>query len=253
MMAWRLAAEVNPLASEAYFNMAFLGLTRGDRAETEMAAKAIEQFLKLRGRDPEAIFLQGRIYERLGRLEEAQRLIASAVNLSPRLQRWVNQLLPNMGRLCPQLSLTEIRIAPVSTLWTEERLARRASGRDVAAWLDRVQDSVDSQRYGEALQELQDIARTFPQSAETHLMFAEVYENQKQYDSAVMEYQSALALKQASDSWVLLARLYRTMNQTASERLAIESALALEPGNFAAASRKAELDRLLPRSGRRRP
>jgi len=253
MTAFRLASEVNPLASEAYFNMAFLGLTRGDRVETEMAAKAIEQFLKLRGRDPEAIFLQGRIYERLGRLEEAQRLIASAVNLSPRLQRWVNQVLPNMGRLRPQLSLTEIRIAPLATLWTEERLTRRASGRDVASWLDRVQDSIDSQRYGEALQELQDIARTFPHSAEPHLMFAEVYENQKQYDSAVMEYQSAIALKPAADSWVLLARLYRTMNRTASERLAIESALALEPGNFAAASRKAELDRLLPRSGRRRP
>src|SRR4029077_20344534 len=52
MSAWRLAAEATPLASEAYCNMAFLGLTRGDRAETEMAAKAIEQFLKLRGRDP---------------------------------------------------------------------------------------------------------------------------------------------------------------------------------------------------------
>jgi tetratricopeptide (TPR) repeat protein len=84
-------------------------------------------------------------------------------------------------------------------------------------------------------------------------MFAEVYENQKQYDAAVMEYQTAINLKPAADSWVLLARLYRTMNQTAAERRAIESALALEPGNFAAVSRKAELDRLIPRSGRRRP
>jgi tetratricopeptide (TPR) repeat protein/TolB-like protein len=252
MMAWKLATELNPLGSEAYFNMAFLGLTRGDRAETELAAKSIEQFLKLRGRDPEAIFLQGRIYERLGRPEEAQRLMVSAMNLSPRLQRWQNQVLPNLGRLRPQLSLTDIRIAPLTTLWTEARLARRASGRDVVAWLDMVQDFVDSQRYGEALQELQDIAQTFPRSAETHLMFAEVYENQKQYDSAVMEYQSAIALKPSADSWVLLARLYRTMNQTASERQAIESALSLEPRNSAAVSRKAELDRLVPRSGRRR-
>jgi len=253
MMAWRLASEVNPLGSEAYFNMAFFGLTRGDRAETEAAAKYIEQFLKLRGRDPEAILVQGRISERLGRPEEAVRLTATAVSLSPRLQRWTNQSLPNLGRLRPQVNLTEIRIAPLTTHWTAGRLARRANGRDVASWLDRIQSSVDSQRYGEALQELQDVARTFPSSAETHLMFAEVYENQKQYDSAVMEYQTAIQLKPAADSWVLLARLYRTMNQTAAERQAIDSALALEPGNFAAASRKAELDRLIPRSGRRRP
>jgi tetratricopeptide (TPR) repeat protein len=118
MMAWRLASEVNPLGSEAYFNMAFLGLTRGDRAEIEAAAKYIEQFLKLRGRDAEGILVQGRIYERLGRPEEAVRLTATAVSLSPRLQRWTNQSLPNLGRLRTQANLTDIRIAPLTTHWT---------------------------------------------------------------------------------------------------------------------------------------
>ncbi len=81
-------------------------------------------------------------------------------------------------------------------------------------------------------------------------MFAEVYENQKQNDLAVAEYRRAIALKPTADTWLLLARLYRTMNQSASERLALESALALEPGNTAAAARKAELDR--PRNPNRR-
>ena len=253
MATWRRAADLNPLGSEALFNLAHLGLTRGERVDAEAAAKSIEQYLKLSGRDAEAIFLQGRIYERLGRAEESQRLITSAVNLSPRLTRWVNQPLPNFRRLRTQLNVTEIRVAPKTTIWNEARLARRALGRDVVAWLDSVQDSIDSQRFGEAILQLQDIDRTFPQSAETRLVFAEVYENQKQIDLAVKEYQRALALKPSADTWVLLARLYRSINQTASERQAIEEALKLEPGNSGAISRKAELDTPPGTPRRRRP
>jgi tetratricopeptide (TPR) repeat protein/TolB-like protein len=250
MAAWKRASDLNPLGTEAPFNMAHLGLTRNERSDLELAAKSIEQFLKLNSRDAEAIFLQGRIYERLGRVEESQRLIAAAVNLSPRLARWVNQPLTNFRRLRLQPNVTDIRLAPQPTIWNEERLQRRAHGRDIATWLDVVQKSIDSQLYGEALWELQDIARTFPRSAETRLMFAEVYEEQKQNDLAVAEYQRAVALKPSPDTWILLARLYRTMNQPASERMALESALALDPGNTAAAARKAELDR--PRNPNRR-
>jgi tetratricopeptide (TPR) repeat protein len=250
MAAWKRASELNPLGTEAPFNMAHLGVTRSERSDLEAAAKSIEQFLKLNSRDAEAIFLQGHIYERLGRVEESQKLTASAVNLSPRLARWVNQPLTNFRRLRPQPNITDIRLAPQVTIWNPERLQRRAHGRDIASWLDVVQKSIDSQLYGEALRELQDIARTFPQSAETRLMFAEVYEEQKQNALAVAEYQRAIALKPAADTWILLARLYRTMNQPASERQALDAALALEPGNAAAAARKAELDR--PRNPNRR-
>ena len=250
MAAWKRASELNPLGTEAPFNMAQLGATRSERNDLDAAAKSIERFLKLNSRDAEAIFLQGRIYERLGRVDESQKLVATAVNLSPRIARWVNQPLTNFRRLRLQPNVTDIRFAPQATIWTDERLQRRAYGRDIATWLDVVQKSIDSQLYGEALRELQDIARTFPQSAETHLMFAEVYEEQKQNDLAVAAYQRAISLKPAADTWILLARLYRTMNQSASERLALESALALEPGNTAAAARKAELDR--PRNPNRR-
>jgi tetratricopeptide (TPR) repeat protein/TolB-like protein len=250
MTAWKRASELNPLGTEAPFNMAHLGVTRNERSDVEAAAKSIEQYMQLHSRDAEAIFLQGRIYERLGRIEESQRLIASAVNLSPRLGRWVNQPLTNFRRLRTQPNVTALRLAPEATIWNDDRLQRRAHGSDIATWLDAVQKSIDSQLYGEALAELQDIARTFPQSAETRLMFAAVYEEQKQNDLAVAEYRRAIAMKPTADTWVLLARLYRTMNQAASERQALESALALEPGNTAAAARKAELDR--PRNPNRR-
>ncbi|HLQ78233.1 MAG TPA: tetratricopeptide repeat protein [Terriglobia bacterium] len=251
MATWKRAADLNPLGTEALFNLAHLGLTRGERVDAEAAAKSIEQYLKLSGRDAEAIFLQGRIYERLGRAEEAQRLITSAVNLSPRLTRWVNQALPNFRRLRTPVNVTELRLAPQTTIWNDARLARRAIGRDLVFWLDSVQDLIDSQRFAEAIVQLQDIDRTFPRSAETRLVFAEVYESQKQTELAVKEYQRALALKPSADTWVLLARLYRSTNQPASERQAIEEALKLEPGNSGAVSLKAELDRPAG-TGRRR-
>lgn len=244
MAAWKRASDLNPLGTESYFNMAHLGLTRGERNDAETASKTIEQFLKLQGRDAEAIFLQGRIYERLGRADEAQRLMATAINLSPRVGKWMNQPLPNFRRLRTPLAVTELRLGAQTSIWSEARLVRRAGGRDVADWLDSVQDSIDSQRYGEALSALQDIARTFPQSSETHLMLAEVYETQKQNDLAIAEYQHAIALKPTGDAWFQLARLYRSMNRTALERQAVNQALVVEPGNPRALARKAELDRL---------
>jgi tetratricopeptide (TPR) repeat protein len=250
MATWRRAADVNPLGSESYFNLAFLGLTRGDPNDAASAVQDMDRLLLLRGRDPEAIFLEGRIYERLGRLDESQRLIASAVSLSPRLQRWVNQTLPNLGRLRPQINVTEIRLAPQGSIWNQARLSRRSNGRDLAGWLDSVQESVDSQSYGDALQELQEIDRTFPQSSESRLMFAQIYEDQKRNDLAVSEYKRALLLKPSADTWILLARLYRTMNLAAEEVQAIDAALALEPNNSAAKTRKAEIGR--PAAPRRR-
>ncbi len=251
MSAWKQALAADPYGSEALFDMAHLGLTKGERTDAETAAVSIEQYFKLQGRDAEALFLRGRIAERLGHPEDAQRQIASAVNQSPRLSRWVNRTLPNFRRLRTKPDVTAIRIAPQTSIWNDERLARRATGRDIASWLDSVQDSIDSERYSDALRQLQDVAQTFPRSAETRLMFAEVYEQQKETDLAVAEYQKALAIKPSADTWVLLARLFRSVNQTASERQAVAEALKLEPANVAAANRKAELDGLrIP--GRRR-
>ena len=85
---------------------------------------------------PKPYFCRAAYTNGLAELEESQQLIASAVSLSPRLQRWVNQPLPNFGRLTPQPNVTEIRIAPQTTIWNEERLARRAHWPRHRGWLD---------------------------------------------------------------------------------------------------------------------
>jgi Tfp pilus assembly protein PilF len=47
MASWKRALEFNPLGTESLFNMAHLGLMRGERGDVEAAAKSIEQFLML--------------------------------------------------------------------------------------------------------------------------------------------------------------------------------------------------------------
>ncbi len=60
--------------------------------------KIWRESLSLRGRDSEALFLLGRTYEKLGRVEESQKLIAQATRLSQRVERWLNQPLPKLER-----------------------------------------------------------------------------------------------------------------------------------------------------------
>ena len=170
-------------------------------------------------------------------------MIAQAMRLSPRVERWLNQPLPNLQRLRTQVDTTEIRLPLQTTIWNPARLSRRALGLDAAGWLGSVQNQMESQLYGEALRELQDMIRTFPDSPDARLLAAQVYERQKQYDLAVREYRQSIQLRPSAEAYVLLAKLHRTMNQNGPALEAVQEALKLDPGNYEAAGLKAELER----------
>jgi tetratricopeptide (TPR) repeat protein len=121
---WRRALEQNPSGTEAAFNLGYLSFSRG---EWELAASRLAQFLQDHPRDSETMFLLGRTYERLNRMEEAQRLIGQAVRLSPRLQRWIGQPIPNLAHARSQLDATELRTASVGGIWNEARRQRKAA------------------------------------------------------------------------------------------------------------------------------
>jgi tetratricopeptide (TPR) repeat protein/TolB-like protein len=168
--AWKHATEIDPLASDAFFDMGYASFLKGD---FEIAAKYLTESLKLRSRDSEALFLLGRTYEKLGRLDESQKTIAQATRLSQRVERWLNQPLPRLYRLAAS---TVFRSH--DDTWTQPRLARRARGQDLAAWLESIQTDVDSYLFGDALRELQDVLRVFPQSAEARSLLDEVHRQQ---------------------------------------------------------------------------
>src|SRR5439155_26175521 len=120
-----------------------------------------------------ALLLSGRTYQKLRRLDESQKDIAQATRLSQRVERWLNQ---------PLLRLARLGTSPVfrshNDIWTEPRLVRRARGQDLAAWLESIQTDVDSYLVGDALRQLQDVLRVFPQSAEAQSLLDDVHRQQ---------------------------------------------------------------------------
>jgi len=120
--AWRRALELNPSGPEAAFNLGYLAFKKG---EWEMAAGRLAQFLQGHARDSETVFLLGRTYDQLGRTEESRRLTAQALRLSPRLQRWLTQPIPNLARIHAQFNATDLRM-PGGGIWNDARRLRKA-------------------------------------------------------------------------------------------------------------------------------
>jgi tetratricopeptide (TPR) repeat protein/TolB-like protein len=170
LTTWKQAVEIDPLASDAFFNIGFLSLRKGD---FDSAVKNLTDSLKLRGRDSEALFLLGRTYERLGRIDEAQRATAQAARLSQRVERWINQPVPDLLRLAMTTTFRNDK-----DIWTNQRLARRAHGQDLSAWLESIQNVIDSYQYGEAIRDLQNVLRLFPESSEARSLLEAVHRQQ---------------------------------------------------------------------------
>ena len=122
--AWRRADTAKANGPEVAFNLAYLAFISG---ETETATSLLTQFLRNHGRDAEALFLLGRVYERVGRTDDSQRLFTQSTALSPRLERWIGAPIPNLTRLLTQPEPTELRWPAGSTLWNEARLSRKTA------------------------------------------------------------------------------------------------------------------------------
>jgi tetratricopeptide (TPR) repeat protein len=168
--AWQSAAGMDPLTSDAFFNMGYASFVKGD---FEAAARNLDASLRLRGRDSEALYLLGRTYQKQGRPEDGERLIAQATRLSERVERWLNQPLPKLERFA---TVTTFRSH--NETWNDQRLARRTKGEDLMGWLDTIQGDIDSHQFGDALRELRDLMRLFPDSPEARSLLAEVSRQQ---------------------------------------------------------------------------
>ena len=163
---WKRAASMDALTDDAFFNMGYAGFVKGD---LDAAAKNLNDSLKLRGRDSEALFLLGRTYEKQGRLEESQRLIARASRLSQRVERWLAQPLPKLERFA-----TTTTFRSHADTWNDRRLGRRARGLGLAAWIEMIQTDIDAYLFGDAVRELNDVLRIFPDSSEARSLLSEV-------------------------------------------------------------------------------
>jgi tetratricopeptide (TPR) repeat protein/TolB-like protein len=165
--AWQRASQVDPLKNDAFFNIGYVSLLRND---FDLATKSLNETLNLRGHDSEALYLLGRAYERQGRLDESQKLIAQASRLSQRVERWLTQPMPRLERVSTTASFMDGQ-----GIWTYRfRLERRASSDGLAIWLESAQNQMDSYMYGEAIRELQNAIRVFPSAVEARELLREV-------------------------------------------------------------------------------
>jgi len=171
MAAWKRGVVLDPLASDAFFNIGYASFVTGD---FDGAAKNLTDSLKLRGRDSEALFLLGRTYEKQGRAEESRRLIAQATRLSQRVERWLNLPLPKLERF---VATTTFRSH--DEIWNDQRLARWARSQELPLWLEIIQSDIDSYLFGDALRELHDVMRIFPDSSDARWLLSEVERQQK--------------------------------------------------------------------------
>ena len=69
--------------------------------------------------------------------------------------------MPKLERVSTTASFTD-----GEEIWTERRLQRRAKADGLAMWLESAQNQIDSYMYGEAIRELQNAIRVFPDAAE---------------------------------------------------------------------------------------
>jgi tetratricopeptide (TPR) repeat protein len=168
--AWNRAIEIDDLSSEAFFNIGYVSFIKGD---LQNAARNLVDSLRLRGRDSEALFLLGRSYEKLGRLDESQKLIAQAARLSQRVERWSTQPIPKLERLALG---TVFRNR--DEVWTDRRIARLVQAEGVGTFLERVQNQIDLHFYGEAIRELQYLLRVSPDSVDAQSLLEEVGQRQ---------------------------------------------------------------------------
>ena len=79
--------------------------------------------------------------------------------LSQRVERWLTRPLPKLERF-----VTTTTFRTHEDIWNDQRLARRARGQDFPSWLDVVQSDIDAYLFGEALRELRDVMKIFPDS-----------------------------------------------------------------------------------------
>ena len=77
--------------------------------------------------------------------------------------------MPKLERLSTTASFTN-----GEEIWNERRLQRRAKTNGLAMWLESAQNQIDSYMYGEAIRELRNAIRLFPNAAEARALLQEV-------------------------------------------------------------------------------
>jgi tetratricopeptide (TPR) repeat protein len=241
------AAEAAVRDADTQFNYGYALWLKNDFAG---AAAQMQNALKRKPTDGEALYLLGKANERLGKQADA----ASALDQSKRhltsFAQWeTKRQVPDLTRLKTRFSKlayyklqNDARDADAATNVQTGGASSAGAASEVDDALQRARDHVAANRDREALDELARVLQVRPDSHEAHYLRGRVYERRGEYDKATQALKAATFWNpRLLQAYVILGRIYVLQKNCAEAQAAATKALQIDP----AASEAIALRRLV--------
>ncbi len=221
------AAELNPSASDYFFNLGYAYWLEKD------AAAAIYWLREAVRRDPadgDAHFVLAMALQQTGAQPEAARERELAKKLAARWERAQGDAVPRgLERLDEGLG------RPAAFLDAVVMSAGQRDQENLARFhLDAGRRAYDKQEDREAARELRRALYLSPYLGQAHVLLARIYLREGRVEEAVEALKIAIWSEETADAHVALAEAYLELKDQASARSEVDRALALEPRHAAA-------------------